>query len=142
MTQHDNKRKPATAVAVALLNARLPEGVRAYADVPRERPPSLFVTVKRVGGVRRNVVTDNPLYVVGCYAPGDMQAEALANDAIAVFENAPGVAVEYVDAYDVTQSAFVNRYDEAAGPQNYPDPDVSTHRRWQFSASLGIASNV
>lgn len=139
-----NTRKPAVAVMVGYLAPAL-YPIRVAGDTVADKQgnrPDRFVRVSRAGGTRSNAVTDNALMTFECWASDNMRAEALANRVLDLLENAPGQWVDYVDADDVQQRAWIGSYGLAAAPAENNHPDVSTQRRWTFTVSIGIATNV
>lgn len=111
----------------ALLVRYLPSlvGVPVVTKVPAHRPAS-FVRVKRVGGSRRDRITDQPLVVVEAWAATETDAALLGASAQA-----------YVYALEQTavDGDYVRAVREAGGLQSFPDP-VSETPRYQFTAQL------
>lgn len=111
----------------ALLVRVLPAlvGVPVATRVPTPRPAS-FVRVKRVGGPRRDYVTEEPLVVVECWAETEPDASDLGRRAQA-----------HVFALGQTDSAgdYVRAVREVGGLQAFPDP-VSKSPRYQFTVQL------
>lgn len=97
------------------------------ATIPISRP-SEFVTVQRVGGPRRDLVTDSPSLMFDCYAGTGSAACSLANLVRALVHSWAGTFVNDCFVYQVT---------EFAGPQLMPDPR-STQSRYRFTASLDV----
>jgi hypothetical protein len=100
-------------------------GVPVATRVPNPRPAS-FVRVKRVGGTIRDVVTDEPLVVVECWAETEIAASDLGRVVRArVFALAQtSVGVDFVRAVR-----------EVGGLQAFPDP-VSESPRYQFTVQI------
>jgi hypothetical protein len=113
------------SLVIAYLEAHIPE--RVAAEVPADRTPSAsFVKVERVGGPRRDRVTDAPMVVVQCWAPSKAEAARL------------GARVQaYVYALEQTNTphGYVRAVREVAGLQSFPDP-VSGAACYQFTAQL------
>lgn len=111
----------------ALLTRYLPElvGVPVVTKVPNPRPAA-FVRVTRVGGARRDRVTDQPLVVVEAWAATEPAASTLGARAQA-----------YVYALEQTSvdGDYVRAVREAGGLQFFPDP-ISETPRYQFTAQL------
>lgn len=118
----------AEMVAVTLLRERL--GVPVYITPPRDIP-STYVRITRLGGVRRNEVTDAALIGVNCYSKSRCTAAKLANEARAVLDGSAGEKVH---------DAGIRFWREVAGPVNYPQPDVD-RVRYQFTGELRLATN-
>ncbi|MFI8853684.1 hypothetical protein ACIGW3_26310 [Streptomyces sp. NPDC053499] len=111
------------AVVIDYLRSRLadhgwpvPVGTR----VPDPRPPS-FVRLERVGGTRRDLVTDGPRLTVECWGPTEEAAADLATVARALVFALPG-----------WRGAAVYAVADVGGPNTSPDP-VSDQPRVVFS---------
>ena len=101
--------------------------VPVLSRVPNPRPVS-FVTIRRVGGVRRNIVTDSPTVTAEAWAETDEDAHDLAQQVRAHVHALVGTQVDGV---------LVCKVDEFAGPAHIPDPTSNTPRYTQtFSISL------
>lgn len=107
---------------IAYLNATLPGGVRAFGDVPADRP-GVFVTVERTGGGRTRYSQD-VLLAVGCWHTSRAEAASLAEQVAALLVDAPA-HVPRLAATGV-QSVY-----------NLPDPD-SGQARYQLTATATI----
>jgi len=113
----------AVAAVVDYLTAEL--AVREPTAVVRTRVPNpvpaLLVTVRRLGGERRNLVVDAPQVEVACWADDD--AGTGEEDAHDLAQLCRGL----VNAMAYTGDAY--RVDEFAGPALLPDPvDLSRPR--------------
>jgi hypothetical protein len=111
------------SLVVAYLKTHISEPVAASVPSPR---PATFVKVERVGGPRRDRVTDEPMVVVQCWAPSKAEAANL------------GARVQaYVYALEQTSTphGYVRAVREVAGLQSFPDP-VSGTPCYQFTAQL------
>ena len=95
--------------------------------VPTTRPAS-FVRVRRVGGVRRNLVTDEPTLTVEAWAASEQAAHDLSQLARAHIYAMPGGG----DVYRVT---------EFAGPALLPDP-LSDQSRFTFTVSVATVGEA
>lgn len=111
----------------ALLVRVLPAlvGVDVSTRVPNPRPDS-FVRVKRVGGGRRDYVTEEPLVVVECWALTEPAASALGR-----------LTQAHVFALAQTSDGgdYVRAVREVGGLQAFPDPTSSTPR-YQFTVQM------
>lgn len=94
-------------------------------SVPKSRPAA-FVTVERVGGGKRDLVTDQPLVVVQCWATEETDAADLGR-----------ITRAYVDALAQTavDGDYVRAVREVGGLQHFPDP-VSGAPRYQFTVQI------
>lgn len=95
--------------------------------VPDPRKPA-FVTVRRTGGPRRDLVTDMPSLTFDCWAEKASEASALANLVRALVGAWRGRSADGTTVY---------RVDEFAGPSKLPDP-ASKQSRYTFTASVAM----
>lgn len=112
------------ALNVSFLSDRLGESVWVSTNVPTVRPP-LAVKVTRVGGVRRNLVTDAPMVMFECWAnSGDLIADEIAASDLARRARA------HVGSLDDTAGSRVGlaHRREVGGPAFNPDPDSDAPR--------------
>jgi hypothetical protein len=120
----------ATDVVVSYLQGILPaygEACPVRAKVPTTRPAK-FVVVRRVGGVRRNVVTDEPMMVVESWAQSDQDAIDLAELCRGLIHSLPGSVVDGVPIYRVT---------DVSGTQFLPD-DLSAQPRYTMTIQVAM----
>lgn len=115
----------AEALIIDSLDAVLAVPVRLTIPNPR---PEQFVTVQRVGGVRRDLVTDQPLLAVEAWAAGPTAAKALLKQARAHIASLAGTTVDGV---------AIGRVDESSGPGFLPDPD-SKHSRYTYTVQVAM----
>ena len=111
----------ATLATVTLLRSGLTAlastaTVGAIVPNPRELP---FVTVRRLGGVKRNLVVDSATVTVECWAAQDEDAHDLAQLCRALIHAAQGTTVGAVQVYQTA---------EIGGPASLPDPDSNDSR--------------
>lgn len=88
--------------------------------VPATRPDK-FVRLSRIGGNRRNVITDRAMVVVECWAKSTTEAERLS-------------ALTRAHIHALAPDT-VRRVREVAGPQSFPDP-LSETPRYQFTVQI------
>lgn len=81
-------------------------------EVPLERPEE-FVRVRRIGGQRRDLITDEPRLSVEAWAPTVARAQDLAQLARTFIHSMEGTSVNGAPIYRVT---------EILGPTELPDP--------------------
>jgi hypothetical protein len=115
----------ATDITIQLLDAGLVEPVLPRVPNPR---PTTFYTVRRVGGPRRNIVTDSPTITVESWAGSDEDAADMAQLARAVLHDALGTVIAGV---------LVCKVDEFSGPVNLPDP-LSDQPRYTQTFSVAL----
>jgi hypothetical protein len=106
------------------LKSRDPD-LRVVTVVPADRPAS-FVRLVRVGGPRRDLVTDVPMVVFECWAVDEFAAAELGTRVRA-----------WVFALDQSEHAegWVRKVTEVGGLQAFPDP-LSGTPRYQFTAQF------
>jgi hypothetical protein len=97
--------------------------VHVGSQVPTTRPAT-FVRVTRVGGVRRNLVTDEATLTVEAWAASEQAAHDLAQLCRAYVYAMPG-------------QSDVRRVTEISGPAFLPDPESEQHR---FSMTVAVAA--
>jgi hypothetical protein len=107
------------AILVDVLAAEL--DVPVSLQVPRNRPADApaFVLVRRLGGIRTTLVTDDPLVTVEAWAPDRTEAWSLVEQARAVVGSLAGSDRGGVTFYRVS---------ETSGPTNLPDPESEQPR--------------
>lgn len=93
-------------------------GATVVARIPNPRPARM-VFVRRIGGVRRDIVTDEPTLTVEAWAPTDADAYDLCQAARTIVHDARG---------RVLSGVRVARVTELAGPASLPDPDSDLPR--------------
>lgn len=102
-------------VEATVRSALLSLGVPVSTKVPNPRPAA-FIRISRAGGLRANLVQEQPSVIVECWSDDSVQAFGLA-----------------ASAWSAMESAFGPELD-ATSPVWFPDPD-STQARYQFTAS-------
>ena len=121
----------AETACVAYLTAELAargETAVVSTKVPNPRPPRL-VRVRRLGGVRVDVITDVPMVAFDCWAPNEVAAEALAELTRALISAIPDRSIPGgVVCCDV---------EEGGGPVNQPDPDTN-YPRYTFFVMMRV----
>lgn len=111
------------AIVIAFLDGT--EGLKAYAEVPSERP-SRFITVERIGGAQIDEVRENVRLAVQVWATSRLEASDLAR---AVNERLQQIASE-PHVYRVSFSSLYN----------FPDLDSKTNR-YQIVFELICSNN-
>lgn len=122
---------PALKSMIGLLKNKLVPPLSVSQDRPKVRPDK-FVCVTVSGGVEDDTGTiAEPVFVFQCYALNTDGAEELANQVLALCKSA-----------QFTQLGFTQfrKWTTVSLPQEFPDPLVPEHRRWQFTGSLGISN--
>ena len=102
--------------------------VTVVASVPNPRPTT-FVTVQRVGGANRNLVVDDPILDVECWAGAGYLAHDLAQLAWAHLRALNGGG--YMDG------VWCYKAETVGGPAFLPDPD-SSQPRYVFATALSL----
>lgn len=132
-----SRRHPAISVVVALLSSKLT--IPVFNTAPSQLPDS-FVRITRVGGPKKNIVTDGPMLTFECWHP--VSAEELAMQVLDIVENSPGEFVNYQSDTGESRRAWISFYEEVGAPAQHPESDVQLVDRWVFTARLGIATNI
>ena len=101
--------------------------VSTYLSVPPDRPDS-FVVVRRLGGPKRNIVTDSATVAVDAYALLGSQASTLIQEARAHIHALKGQTIGGMTVY---------RTQEFAGPANLPDP-LTDQPRYTLNVSIDV----
>lgn len=127
------------SVVIALLTEALLVPVMGKA---RDKLPDTWVRVVRVGGTKRNIVTDYPMVTCECWGMSEVEAEVLAMQVSDILESSPGEFVMYPLGDDTVAQAWICDYNEIGGPASNPDPDYPKRGRWTLTVELGIASNL
>jgi len=120
----------AVYVIGAFLQAELPDygwTVPVRDRVPETRPQR-FVVVRRVGGVLRNPVTDEPMLTVEAWAPTHQEAQDLCAVSRALIHSLPGQVVGTVAVYRIT---------DVSGPQLLPD-ELSAQPRYTCTLQVAL----
>lgn len=107
-------------IAVAALEAVVEVPVSTEMPQPR---PSQHIVLSRIGGGPRSIATNDPRFLIECYASDALEAEALAERAQHAWVHLRG-------------NGIVRGYtDNNLAP--YPSPDVE-HTRFQFTGALKL----
>lgn len=117
--------------AIAELDADVLDGVTVTEKVPKDRPLK-FVTLRRGGGVRTSIVTDNPTLLVEAWAQSSAEAHDIAQIVRALLHAVAGTVQGGVAIYKV---------DEFAGPAELPDP-ISEQPRYVFTVSASFRGSA
>lgn len=124
------------AVVIGYLRDQLPEygyDVPVHQATPNPRP-DVFVTVRRGGGPKRDIVTDLPQINVECWSTaGEFAAGRLAETVRALIVAMRGRNVGGVGVYEVR---------EFSGPAPLPDPENSGHPRYVQSFAVALRGAV
>jgi hypothetical protein len=121
----------AEAACVAYLKVELAargETATVATKVPAQRPARL-VRVRRLGGVRYDVITDAPMVSFDCWAATEVDAEALASVVRALVASIPD--------RDVPGGVVCCDVEEGGGPVNQPDPDTN-YPRYTFFVMMHV----
>lgn len=100
-------------------------GVPVSTRVPNPRPDS-FVRVSRVGGSRRDLITDQALVVVEGWALTEPEASALT---------ARAQAYVFALAQTSHDGDYVRAVRDAGGLRSFPDP-LTESPRYQFTVQI------
>lgn len=94
-------------------------------DVPDPRP-AVIVTIQRVGGIRRNLVTDTALMSIQAWAPNKAGSYDLLKLVRAHIHAMPGNQIS---------GSWIYKVVEVGGPIFLPDPE-SEAPRYQFTVQV------
>lgn len=109
--------RDAEALLIDHLADALPD-LEVYGQVPDPRP-GRFATINRLGGVRRNAVTDGPMVTFECWA----------NDLGTAMDDAQDVRAEvHALVGQVLDGSPVYKVDEIGGPARLPAEDTPQDR--------------
>ncbi|DAZ90151.1 Uncharacterised protein [Mycobacteroides abscessus subsp. bolletii] len=133
--------KPSVALAVQAITVGLPQAGLTDVYVSSKKPgaatghrilPGKFIRVTRLNpGGMLNRVTDQAHLLIECWDDSG-EGEKLANAARGVLRAASGQTIA---------GGFVRCAGEDNGPVDFPDPDVPSHDRYQFTIDLLISTN-
>lgn len=111
---------PAQAIVTLALREAL--GVHVSTKKPRT-VPERYVLVSRIGGSSGTFATSDPRFLVECYAPDELSAEAFAEEVIAAWRGLRSHGIIYA------------RDDQNLVPNADPD---ETRVRFQFTGGVRI----
>lgn len=116
----------AEGIAVTYLKSAL-TGTTVSTKIPNPRPAKL-VRVTRVGGRRRDLITDSANLTFECWDTTTVAAFALCR-----------LVRAHINAIEGTEvnGEWVYRVTEIGGPAFFPDPDTD-YPRYQFTVALDL----
>ncbi len=131
---------PAVMVAIHILKTDLPvlrPGALVSDRFP-ETDPDELVKVGRAGGIKANMVTDNPLLIFECWQKRSLapNAEVFSTDVLMVLEGSQFKTYTYGTS---AEQVFV-RWWNPVGLAEFDDPDKPNLSRWQITGELGLAT--
>lgn len=100
--------------------------------VPNPRPTGELIVVRRTGGPRQTIVSDNAFLTVESWHDTDADAHDLAQEVRGLLHTLPGQIVDGTVVYGV---------DELAGPADLPDP-LSNQARYTQSFAVHLRGAV
>jgi hypothetical protein len=104
--------------------------VPVLSRVPDERP-ARFVTVRRIGGPRMNLVADEAMLTVEAWGSDEADAHDLCQQARALIYAMRGTTSSGVAVYRIT---------EISGPARLPD--LSDHERYTYTVQIGMRGSL
>lgn len=107
------------------------ENATVHSQPPADRPDR-FVTIRRGGGIRSDLVIDTPTLLVEAWGLDDDDAHDLAQLARGFLHAAAGTTQHGVTFH---------RVGEFGGPANLPDPD-SQQARVVFTLTAGVRGSA
>lgn len=115
--------------ATTLVLSALGDLAATHSRIPTGRTlEDTFLLVRRLGGSQHDVVVDDATLAVEAWAPTDIAAHDLIQEARAVVHSLVGTQLDGVAVY---------RVQEFAGPASLPDPD-SDHPRYTLTISVSL----
>jgi hypothetical protein len=93
--------------------------------------PAQFIRVLAAGGFERDMVTDSFIVTLESFATRESTARAQLARAVA------WLAQKVLDEHTVG-GAVAYRFQLTAVPQNFPNPDVPTHKRYIATLTLDL----
>lgn len=111
------------AIAVQALSRALNLDAVSTQLPPAQYRPDQFIVLSRIGGGSDDWATKNPRFLVECYAPDELAAEMLADDAWEAWRRLR------------TPPIHTASVDNNLAPYDNPDVD---HVRFQFTAGLQL----
>lgn len=89
-------------------------------------PPTQFVVLSRIGGTDPDFASDQIMVLVECYNQSELEAERLANTALAALRWCHGRVID----------GTIIRWRRESGPAKHTNPDTAKHARFQFTGAL------
>ena len=106
-------------------------GIKVSVDMPKVRPAQ-FIRVSFAGGDRPNIVTKLPRLLIELWGKTPEDLEDMYDRAHQALEDAAGTTVA---------GCFIRKWGNEQGPVDFPDPDVTDMRRWQFHGDWNVSTN-
>lgn len=120
------------ALCVREIRARLllrGDAATVATRVPNPRPNRL-VKVTRVGGPRKNIITDSPMVTFECWDTNEVAAASLVMLVRALVESLPW-----------EDELGIRNFTEIGGPTYFEDPD-SLSPRYQFTVEMDVRGHT
>lgn len=123
--------KPLPAALRAMIQLVTAEtGLRSSADVPKD-VPDRFIRVRRVGGSQDDLgIISSPRFTFEVYAREIGDCEELCEQLLAVLRAAQ---------FSFRNGVQFRKWYLEGGPGDFPDPDVDSRRRWQFTGTFTLS---
>ncbi|WP_052060116.1 hypothetical protein [Rhodococcoides fascians] len=120
----------AEAAIVSHLNAQLAarNDAATASTVIQDPRPTRFVRTQRVGGPRRNLITDSPVLLFECWDLDTVAASELGRLVEAIVLATDGTWIG-------TKPVWVDDVGDSSGVVHFPDPDTGLPR-YQFTLQL------
>lgn len=114
------------ALVIQVLNTDPRVPAKWATEIPAARPDE-FGRVKRFGGPRESLLSENANLIVEAWALTEVRASAILNLARAVL---------------ASQDGPLFGYSELGGPNNLPDPTVPDMARYTLNISVRVRGSV
>lgn len=125
--------KPGVKTAIAILGSEFPS-VKISDEMPKTRP-SQIIRVSQIGGSRPNPVQSIHRLLIECWVAKSLDStvniETWCAEVSAALRNSSGETYSGVFSYG---------WSNEQGPVDFPDPDVTDMRRWQFHGDLKLSA--
>lgn len=120
----------ATAVMLEWAAAQFPDVRSASRPLALDR----FIVIKRIGGVRRDALTDYPTFVVQWYDQDADLAETGMKDLRDAIANLHG--------REIVAGVRCKGVEEYSGPSDQPDPDSPSYSRYSYNVAIAMKSTT
>lgn len=124
---------PGVLTGVRILEAAYP-AVKVSDEMPKTRPNQIIL-ISQVGGDRPNPVQSVHRLLIECWLSKSLDSsvniETWCGEVSAALRNSSG---------NLYNGVFSYGWGNEQGPVDFPDPDVTDMRRWQFHGDLTLST--
>lgn len=93
-----------------------------------------FIVMKRIGGPRRDALTDNPMFTVQWYDQDADLAETGMRDLRDAIANLHG--------REIVPGVRCKGVEETSGPSDQPDPDSPSYARYSYNVQIAMKATT